>query len=120
MSPSVNAKNFFCHLVDFCYPQSLDAVFINTFSGCRAALRLLSFSGFCSFSFVSLLLQAAFVFDRHVGPAFLCPLVFYSLQSVWDMYPLLEMNKKVVPVFLSTKRNGRNTIDCNKRFASGA
>ena len=58
--------------------------------------------------------SSCFCFDRHVGPAFLCPLVFYSLQSVWDMYPLLEMKKKVVPVFLSAKRNGRNTIDCNK------
>ena len=36
------------------------------------------------------------------------------------MYSLLEMKKKVVPVFLSAKRNGRNTIDYNKRFASGA
>ena len=43
-------------------------------------------------------------------------LYFTALQLNWDMYPLLEMKKKVVPVFLSAKRNERNTIDCNKRF----
>ena len=50
-----------------------------------------------------------------------CVRLYFTVCKLdWDMYPLLEMKKKVVPVFLSAKRNERNTIDCNKRFTSGA
>ena len=72
---SVNAKNFFCHLVDFRYPQSLDAAFINT-----SLAVVLLFACSRSLAFVFLVLSRycykLLLFDRHVGPAFLYSLVF--------------------------------------------